>query len=163
MKCIPLKINVFAWKARRHFLPTRVNLACRGIELESYSCPLCSAAEEDINHILFGCDLAHSIFRRICRWWDLDWQVLVNFSDWDSWFSSIRLPMKVKLLLEGVCYIALTVPFSMRHLLEDWFFSMMLFLSLLIDALVDVIGRFHGILGLKILTLIPCNVLLASC
>ncbi|GKB00649.1 RNA-directed DNA polymerase, eukaryota [Tanacetum coccineum] len=40
---------------RRDFLPTRVNLARRGIALESYSCPLCSAAEEDINHILFGC------------------------------------------------------------------------------------------------------------
>ena len=56
-----------------------------------------------------------------------------------------------------------TVPFSMRHLLEEWFFLMILFLSLLIGVLVDVIGRFHGILGLKILTLFPCNVLLASC
>ena len=115
MKCIPIKINVFAWKARRDFLPTRVNLARRGIELESYSCPLCSAAEEDINHILFGCDLAHSIFRRICRWWDLDWQVLVNFFNWDSWFSSIRLPMKVKLLLDGVCYIAWWFIWGLRN------------------------------------------------
>ncbi|GJT07206.1 RNA-directed DNA polymerase, eukaryota [Tanacetum coccineum] len=171
VKCIPIKINVFAWKARRDFLPTRVNLARRGIALESYSCPLCSAAEEDINHILFGCDLAHSIFRRICRWWDLNWQVLVNFSEW-SLFLAIRLreSWKVKLLLEGVFNIAWwfiwgsgTVPFSMRQLLEDRSFSTILFLFLLIGALVDVIGRFHGILGLKTLTLFPCNVLLASC
>ncbi|GKE12187.1 RNA-directed DNA polymerase, eukaryota, reverse transcriptase zinc-binding domain protein, partial [Tanacetum coccineum] len=106
VKYIPIKINVFAWKARRDFLPTRVNLARRGIALDSYSCPLCSVAEEDINHILFECELAHNIFRRICRWWDLDWRVLVNFSEWNSWFSAIRLPIKVKLLLEGVCYIA---------------------------------------------------------
>ncbi|GKD65333.1 hypothetical protein Tco_1307441, partial [Tanacetum coccineum] len=49
--------------------------------VESSSCPLCSSSEEDIHHVLFGCGLAESIFRRICRWWELDWQVLVSFSD----------------------------------------------------------------------------------
>ncbi|GJR05120.1 RNA-directed DNA polymerase, eukaryota [Tanacetum coccineum] len=106
VKCIPIKINVFVWRARRDFLPTRVNLSRRGILLESSSCPLCSSSEEDIHHVLFGCGLAESIFRRICRWWELDWQVLVSFSDWNSWFSLIRLSSKVKALLEGVFCIA---------------------------------------------------------
>ncbi|GJW51879.1 RNA-directed DNA polymerase, eukaryota [Tanacetum coccineum] len=106
VKCIPIKINVFVWRARRDFLPTRVNISRRGILLESSSCPLCSSSEEDIHHVLFGCGLAESIFRRICRWWELDWQVLVSFSDWNSWFSLIRLSSKVKALLEGVFCIA---------------------------------------------------------
>nr|GEU48925.1 RNA-directed DNA polymerase, eukaryota [Tanacetum cinerariifolium] len=68
VKYIPIKINVFVWHARRDFLPTRVNLSPRGILLETSSCPLCLSSEENIHHVLFGCDLAENIFRRICRW-----------------------------------------------------------------------------------------------
>nr|GEV32664.1 RNA-directed DNA polymerase, eukaryota [Tanacetum cinerariifolium] len=106
VKYIPNKINVFVWRARRDFLPTRVNLSRRGILLESSSCPLCLTSEENIHHVLFGCGLAENIFRRICRWWELDWQALESFSDWNYWFSLIRLSSKVKALLEGVFCVA---------------------------------------------------------
>ncbi|GJU41644.1 RNA-directed DNA polymerase, eukaryota [Tanacetum coccineum] len=103
VKFIPIKINIFAW---RDCLPTRASLTRRGVLLDSSNCPLCQSSEEDIQHVLFRCDLAEIILRRICRWWDLDWQVLVSFSDWQSWFSSIRLPTKVKNMLEGVFCVA---------------------------------------------------------
>ncbi|GKB08975.1 alpha-ketoglutarate-dependent dioxygenase AlkB, partial [Tanacetum coccineum] len=61
---------------------------------------------EDISHVLFRCDLASCIFRRICRWWELDSQDLSSFADWDVWFSSIRRPSKSKVLLEGVFFVA---------------------------------------------------------
>nr|GEU66066.1 RNA-directed DNA polymerase, eukaryota [Tanacetum cinerariifolium] len=67
VKYIPIKINVFVWRARRDFIPTRVNLSRRGILLESSLCPLCLSSEENIHHVLFGCGLAESIFRRICQ------------------------------------------------------------------------------------------------
>nr|GEX65325.1 RNA-directed DNA polymerase, eukaryota [Tanacetum cinerariifolium] len=63
-------------------------------------------SEENIHHVLFGCDLAENIFRRICRWWELDWQALESFSDWNYWFFLIRLSSKVKALLEGVYCVA---------------------------------------------------------
>nr|GEU96912.1 RNA-directed DNA polymerase, eukaryota [Tanacetum cinerariifolium] len=106
VKYIPIKINVFAWRARRDYLPTRANLNRRGIILDSSTCPLCQSYEEDINHVLFRCELAQIIIRRICRWWELGWQGLMSFSDWQSWFSSIRLPSKVKNMLEGVFCVA---------------------------------------------------------
>nr|GEU47521.1 RNA-directed DNA polymerase, eukaryota [Tanacetum cinerariifolium] len=106
IKYIPIKINVFAWRARRDYLPTGVNLNRRGVILESYMCPLCHSMEEDINHILFRCDLAKIIVRRICRWWDLDWQDIQSFSDWFPWLSLVRLSVKLKNMLEGVFYVA---------------------------------------------------------
>ncbi|GKD28305.1 RNA-directed DNA polymerase, eukaryota, partial [Tanacetum coccineum] len=106
VKYIPIKINVFAWRARRDCLPTRSNLIRRGVHLDSANCPLCQTSEEDIQHVLFRCDLAQIVLRKICRWWDLDWQDLSSFSDWHSWFSSIRLPTKVKSMLEGVFCVA---------------------------------------------------------
>nr|GEU86748.1 RNA-directed DNA polymerase, eukaryota [Tanacetum cinerariifolium] len=102
VKYIPIKINVFVWCARRDFLPTRVNLSRRGFLLESSSCPLCLSSEKNIHHVLFGCGLAENIFRRICQWWELDWQAFESFLDWNYWFSLIHLSSKVKALSEGV-------------------------------------------------------------
>nr|GEY05038.1 RNA-directed DNA polymerase, eukaryota [Tanacetum cinerariifolium] len=106
VKYVPITINVFAWRARRDCLPTRSNLIHRGVVLDSAMCPLCQVDKENIDHILFQCDLAKIVFRKICCWWELIWQDLLSYSEWSSWFSNIRLPAKVKAMLEGVFYVA---------------------------------------------------------
>nr|GEV54553.1 RNA-directed DNA polymerase, eukaryota [Tanacetum cinerariifolium] len=67
VKFIPIKINIFIWRARRDCLPTRSNLVRRGVFVDSNACPICGSYEEDIHHILFQCDLAQAVLRRICR------------------------------------------------------------------------------------------------
>ncbi|GKG16351.1 RNA-directed DNA polymerase, eukaryota, partial [Tanacetum coccineum] len=81
-------------------LPTRVNLSRRGVLLDSHLCPLCNAAMEDVQHVFFRCDVARVVLRKICRWWDLDWQEIYSFSDWDAWFLSFRLSFRLKSILE---------------------------------------------------------------
>nr|GEX61859.1 hypothetical protein [Tanacetum cinerariifolium] len=54
VKSIPLKINVFAWRARCDCLPTRANLVHRGIAMESINCPMCNSFEEDVHHVFLG-------------------------------------------------------------------------------------------------------------
>nr|GFA82225.1 RNA-directed DNA polymerase, eukaryota, reverse transcriptase zinc-binding domain protein [Tanacetum cinerariifolium] len=100
VKYISIKINVFAWRARHDRLPTRSNLVRRGVVLDSSLCPLCGLVPEDIHHVLFRCDTAKLVFHRICRWGDSDWHDLLSFSDWNAWFSAIRLPSRIKLILE---------------------------------------------------------------
>ncbi|GJX99709.1 RNA-directed DNA polymerase, eukaryota [Tanacetum coccineum] len=95
VKFIPIKVNVFSWRARRDWLPTRVNLSRRGVLLDSHLCPLCNAAMEDVQHVFFRCDMARVVLRKICRWWDLDWQEICSFSDWDAWFLSFRLSSRL--------------------------------------------------------------------
>nr|GEZ92835.1 hypothetical protein [Tanacetum cinerariifolium] len=107
VKYIPIKINIFTWRARLDRLPTRYNLAKRGVVLESPLCLICGSVREDSIHILFQCELAKLVFRKIFRWWDLDSNDISSFSDWDVWFSTIRLPSKLKLILEGVFYVSL--------------------------------------------------------
>nr|GEU59636.1 RNA-directed DNA polymerase, eukaryota [Tanacetum cinerariifolium] len=106
VKFVPIKINIFGWRARRDCLPTRANLIRRGVHLESATCSICDLYVEDTHHIMFQCSLAQSVFRRICRWWELDWQNWSSFSNWDERFSSIRLDPNNKKLLEGVFYVA---------------------------------------------------------
>ncbi|GJX42379.1 RNA-directed DNA polymerase, eukaryota [Tanacetum coccineum] len=91
---------------RGRLLPTRVNLSRRGVLLDSHLCPLCNAAMEDVQHVFFRCDVARVVLRKICRWWDLDWQEICSFSDWDAWFLSFRLSSRLKSILEGVFYVA---------------------------------------------------------
>ncbi|GJS04028.1 RNA-directed DNA polymerase, eukaryota [Tanacetum coccineum] len=106
VKFIPIKINVFAWRARLDRLPTRCNLIKRGVILDSSLCPMCGLAPEDSYHVFFQCDMAKNILRRICRWWDLTWCDVSSFADWYLWFDTIRLPPKLKLMLEGVFFVA---------------------------------------------------------
>nr|GEU58809.1 RNA-directed DNA polymerase, eukaryota [Tanacetum cinerariifolium] len=106
VRYIPIKINVFAWRARRDCLPTRVNLMRRGVTLDSVNCPFCNTDEEDIHHVLFRCEVATAVMRRVCRWWTLDWQPWSSFSDWNAWFSNVRFFSKVKRVLEGVFCVA---------------------------------------------------------
>nr|GEZ16231.1 RNA-directed DNA polymerase, eukaryota [Tanacetum cinerariifolium] len=61
IKCVPIKINVFAWQARLDRLPTRCNLLSRGVEIESLNCPICGQSPEDARHTFFN-----TIWPKLC-------------------------------------------------------------------------------------------------
>nr|GEY49823.1 RNA-directed DNA polymerase, eukaryota [Tanacetum cinerariifolium] len=83
VKFIPIKINIFVWRARRDCLPTRHNLVHKGVVLESTSCPVCLSGVEDVHYILFRCSLAQEVLHRMCRWREMDFQHLTLFSEWE--------------------------------------------------------------------------------
>ncbi|GJZ52085.1 retrovirus-related pol polyprotein from transposon TNT 1-94 [Tanacetum coccineum] len=60
---IPPQVNVLAWKISMDRLPTRVNLHRRGVQVSPISCPICCEALENLDHLLFCCDLAKDIAR----------------------------------------------------------------------------------------------------
>nr|GEY46826.1 RNA-directed DNA polymerase, eukaryota [Tanacetum cinerariifolium] len=74
------------------FLP-KVSTSTRWVP--SLSCPVCNAAYEDMSHLLFSCNLANDVVRIVCRWWNLTWSPLGSYSEWLSWFNSIRDQMYV--------------------------------------------------------------------
>nr|GEY50260.1 RNA-directed DNA polymerase, eukaryota [Tanacetum cinerariifolium] len=105
VKSIPIKINIFAWKVSLDRLPTHSNLVRRGVLVSSMSCPIGCAAQEDLGHLLFRCDMASSVSRLVCRWWNLVWIPLYSYQAWFSWFKSIRMPSHSKGVSECVFYI----------------------------------------------------------
>ena len=62
---LPAKIRIFSWKACIDGLPTRLNLAKRGLNIEA-KCPLCEKAFESTSHALIQCDKLGDV------WWN--WQ-----------------------------------------------------------------------------------------
>ncbi|GJZ12725.1 RNA-directed DNA polymerase, eukaryota [Tanacetum coccineum] len=106
IKYFPIKINIFAWKVSLDRLPTRLNLAHRGVHVSSLDCPVCSLVHESSSHILFSCSMATDIARLICRWWDLGWSPFGSYVEWLSWFKNVKLGSILKSMLEGVFYVA---------------------------------------------------------
>ncbi|GJX20072.1 RNA-directed DNA polymerase, eukaryota [Tanacetum coccineum] len=118
VKCVPIKINVFAWKIFLDRLPTRLNLYRRGVVITSVECPNCGEANEDTTHIFFNCGLALDVMHLVCRWWNLDRSSFSSYSDWLVWFKALRMGSKKKDVLEGVFYVAWWCIWSYRnHLL----------------------------------------------
>nr|GEX16021.1 RNA-directed DNA polymerase, eukaryota [Tanacetum cinerariifolium] len=104
VKHIPIKVNIFAWRARLDRLPTRGNLISRGVLSDSSYCLNCDLATEDSHHLFPRGYLAKSIAQKLYRWWSIQWVDVLNFKDWYILFSSIRLPVKLKSILEGVFF-----------------------------------------------------------
>ena len=106
IKQIPIKINIFAWRVFLDRLPSKMNLLRRGVQVRSLLCPICNSYNEDVSHSFFSCSLAVDVARLVCRWWDVVWTSLDSYSDWLSWFKSIRMGSNIKCLLEGVFYVS---------------------------------------------------------
>ncbi|GJT92085.1 RNA-directed DNA polymerase, eukaryota, reverse transcriptase zinc-binding domain protein [Tanacetum coccineum] len=105
VKYVPIKVNIFIWRARQECLRLRQTWSIERNESRVYA-STCSLVRNDINHTLFCCNLAHQILVRICRWWDIQAIGWSSFQEWYTRFESIRLPLKVKSMLEGVFFVA---------------------------------------------------------
>ena len=99
---VPIKVNVFLWRAMLNKLPSRVNLDRRGIDVDSLLCPICLGDLETVNHSFFNCGLAKDLWYLLAKWWEMDIPVCGTFTDWFDWLDSLHVPIKVRLVLEGV-------------------------------------------------------------
>ncbi|GJZ68953.1 RNA-directed DNA polymerase, eukaryota, reverse transcriptase zinc-binding domain protein [Tanacetum coccineum] len=105
IKEVPIKVNVLAWKIKLDYLPTRLNISRRGMDIESILCPMCGKAAESSRHIFFTCHIARDILHKISRWWDISYMEVSTYEEWLEWILNIRLPIKHKRIFEGVCYM----------------------------------------------------------
>ncbi|GJW98631.1 RNA-directed DNA polymerase, eukaryota [Tanacetum coccineum] len=105
VKVVPIKINIFAWKVSLDKLPSRFNLSLRGIDIPSIICPICSSAGESCSHLIFSCNLARLILRKVARWWELDIPDFHSYEDWLAWLISLRIFKGLNNVLEGVFYV----------------------------------------------------------
>ncbi|GJS69465.1 RNA-directed DNA polymerase, eukaryota [Tanacetum coccineum] len=105
LKCIPLKINIFAWRVYLDKLPTRANISLRGIDIPNIMCPICNSSMESTNHLFFSCTLAKDLLKKVTRWWELEYVDIHSYGDWLDWLKSLKLQNRVKDLFEAVCYV----------------------------------------------------------
>jgi len=62
---VPLKTNIFGWRAIQERLPTKKALARRGVNIDSTTCPICNFNEEDMEHLLTACEPTNQLWNQI--------------------------------------------------------------------------------------------------
>ncbi|KAL9997683.1 putative reverse transcriptase zinc-binding domain-containing protein [Helianthus debilis subsp. tardiflorus] len=67
-KWLPIKCNIFMWRASLDRLPTRVALARRGIQVANSLCAWCDCIEESLEHILTGCVISVGMWNGLSNW-----------------------------------------------------------------------------------------------
>ncbi|XP_071713311.1 uncharacterized protein [Rutidosis leptorrhynchoides] len=68
LKTIPIKANLFIWRLLLDRLSLRVNLALRGIPVNSLICPTCSMGVEVRHHMFLLCNTVSNLWRKIIVW-----------------------------------------------------------------------------------------------
>ncbi|GKE03138.1 RNA-directed DNA polymerase, eukaryota, partial [Tanacetum coccineum] len=105
IKCVPIKVNIFAWKIKIDALPTRFKISRQGIDIDSILCPICDCGVESASHLFFSCSLVRQVVRKVCSWWEVNYVDVNSYVEWVTWMESLRLMSKSKLMLEGVFYV----------------------------------------------------------
>ncbi|GJX49790.1 RNA-directed DNA polymerase, eukaryota, reverse transcriptase zinc-binding domain protein [Tanacetum coccineum] len=115
VKYVPIKVNILAWKVKMEALPVRFNISRRGIDIGSIVCPVCESGVETASHLFFKCSLLRQIARKVSSWWNVDYVDANSYEEWLDWLGSLRLPAKLKFMLEGVFYVVWWYIWSHRN------------------------------------------------
>ncbi|KAJ0511447.1 putative reverse transcriptase zinc-binding domain-containing protein [Helianthus annuus] len=65
---IPRKVNIFGWRMNLDRLPTRCALEKRHIPIPSTLCPLCSEANETVEHLFTSCFVCSIVWQMVSSW-----------------------------------------------------------------------------------------------
>ncbi|GJU31861.1 RNA-directed DNA polymerase, eukaryota [Tanacetum coccineum] len=132
---LPKKINIFIWRVLRDRLPTRWNLSRKGIDVDSLSCPVCDAGIETIQHSMWFCSLATTVWHRIFVWLHISPPNLSNLQDLYSWIDDLHISSSRKIILETICGVVLWTLWNFRN--ETIFGSTPPKRCILIDKILD--------------------------
>jgi len=98
-KCRALsKVLVFVWTTLLNQIPTRVNLAVRGVlgHGSSTNCVLCGVGEESVIHLFLHCDKVQRVWQMLMGWLDVNYIIPHNlFVHLDCWTLEVT-PKKLK-------------------------------------------------------------------
>nr|GEU99478.1 RNA-directed DNA polymerase, eukaryota [Tanacetum cinerariifolium] len=70
---------------------------------------VCKGGVETTSHLFFQCVLSKQIMRKVSSWWNVDYTDVSSYEEWRVWLVSIRIPNKMKSMMEGVFYAAVAV------------------------------------------------------
>ncbi|XP_021993982.1 uncharacterized protein LOC110890666 [Helianthus annuus] len=67
-KWIPIKCDVFVWRAEMGRIPTVDALRRRGITVGDGLCSLCRSGEESADHLFISCVVASTLWQKVSHW-----------------------------------------------------------------------------------------------
>ena len=114
-KEVPSKVLCFTWRAAFGRLPTADALTRRGISIPSPMCSRCNIDLETVDHILFNCPLARSVWLEIWKWCKVDVPVHSSVGDVLAFAASWGRCPKKRYMLLAICYGVFWTIWKMRN------------------------------------------------
>ncbi|KAJ0599091.1 putative RNA-directed DNA polymerase [Helianthus annuus] len=112
---LPLKCNVFAWRAEMERLPTRLELAKRNIQVADISCPLCATGDETAAHLFTACCFAAEVWSKVSRWCKVPYLVAFSFKDIIQAHLHCGLKGKEQLMYQGIVIVTCWLIWKARN------------------------------------------------
>ncbi|XP_071699033.1 uncharacterized protein [Rutidosis leptorrhynchoides] len=102
VKLLPRKVNVFLSRFVLDRLSTRLNISSRGLEINDIRCLFCSHSVESLSHLLFSCDIASGVWRKVRLWTDIQLPTFDDCDSWFYWYQSVQLSSGLKLRIYNI-------------------------------------------------------------
>ncbi|KAK9050814.1 hypothetical protein SSX86_030213, partial [Deinandra increscens subsp. villosa] len=112
---VPLKCRIMVWRTIRDRLPTCVELAKRGVQLQSDSCIFCQSDQESSLHLFTACIYAHEVWNRLVDWCRLPPFFAFSVQDILQLGESHQVLPSQKTILRGIVYTAIWALWNERN------------------------------------------------
>ena len=117
-KWIPIKCNIFGWRAEMGRIPTAIALRHRNIPIADVSCQFCGGAEETVDHLFTGCIVTNVLWQHIASWCKVQNWFAFSFKDLMEVHNFIGLSGKAKDIFHGIIIIGCWCIWKARNMLK---------------------------------------------
>ncbi|PWA51973.1 RNA-directed DNA polymerase, eukaryota, Reverse transcriptase zinc-binding domain protein [Artemisia annua] len=101
-KWIPIKCNIFGWRAEMGKIPTALALRHRNIPIIDVSCPFCDDVEETVDHLFTGCLVANALWQHVASWCKVPNWFAFSFKDLMEIHEFVGLSGRAKVIFHGI-------------------------------------------------------------
>ncbi|XP_022019673.1 uncharacterized protein LOC110919721 [Helianthus annuus] len=105
-KWIPVKCNIFAWRASLNRIPTVEALSKRNVHVQDSHCGFCIDGEDNVDHLFIQCLAANSVWNAISGWCRIPPIFAFSFQDLMETHLHSGLKEPEKSILQGLVIIA---------------------------------------------------------
>ncbi|KAJ0589942.1 putative reverse transcriptase zinc-binding domain-containing protein [Helianthus annuus] len=112
---IPIKVNLFIWRAEMGCISTREELCRRHINLQDTSCSICGSGDENVMHLFTGCIFALGVWLAVGRWCRMGLIMAFDFKDLLSAHEQVNGGKWARKVVRGIIYISCWVIWKLRN------------------------------------------------
>ncbi|KAJ0702066.1 putative RNA-directed DNA polymerase [Helianthus annuus] len=105
-KWVPLKCNLFVWKAILNKIPTADSLRRRNILTAVDLCPICKSEMETVEHLFTSCVTAVVLWQKISRWCRIPPVFAFSFKDLVEIHKGSSISIKEKPIIQGIIFVS---------------------------------------------------------
>ena len=104
-KWVPIKCNVFAWRAALGGIPTSVSLRKRHVPVADIGCQICGHGKDSIEHLFTSCIVAAVLWQGISQWCKVSSIFAFSFDDLLELHNFVGLKGIAKEVFHGIIMI----------------------------------------------------------